>query len=171
MNDQALRDYFGFDEYDLTANRNGSLSEKQIQKLEKELGENIRKGSGIGGISLVSAFIFLLISFFFFKPLGELIFVTVTLALICALIGLLALRRASLRKSVSNNLSKDIAMVEGPISIEHGRSSDECFLYIGKEEFDITEEIAAHLDEADTYCIYFEIESHTLLSLEWLSKG
>jgi hypothetical protein len=36
-----------------------------------------------------------------------------------------------------------------------------------KEEFDITEETAAHLTQADNYAIYFEIESHAMLSMEW----
>ena len=48
MDDQALRNYFEFDQADLDANRNGKLSEKQEQKLAE-----LEKGRSPFAIGLI----------------------------------------------------------------------------------------------------------------------
>ena len=175
MRDQVLEDYFKFDESDLAANRTGKFSEKQKQKLEEELNKSISNGMRIAIISIVLAVIFLALSVLLavlsisITPLWGWIIGTGILMLICGAIGILALRRASIRKKISKNLSEDITKVEGPISIEHARSSEDCFLYIGKEEFDITEKITTHMKDGDTYAIYYEIGDRTILSVELIS--
>jgi len=65
MDDQALRDYFQFDEYDLTANRNGEYSEKQKQRLAKQDKGRFNTELIIGLVALAIFLILLGVLFFF----------------------------------------------------------------------------------------------------------
>jgi hypothetical protein len=58
MDDQALRDYFEFDELDLATNRNGKLSKKQQEKLvELDKGSNpILIGLALFSFAIASIF-------------------------------------------------------------------------------------------------------------------
>jgi hypothetical protein len=180
MDEQALRDYFEFDEFDLNANRSGRFSEKQQKELIKELKDNSKFGVKFGLGSLVIAAIF---------PVGTIVFpavfgggagnviANVVWVLIFGCFGVLGL--VSAFKTRKGDISKDrVQRVEGPINIVSEKNSDgdgHHFTshepHIGKEEFEVEEDLANLMMQRDVYTIYFDKSDHHILSLEWLSKG
>jgi hypothetical protein len=120
MDDQALHDYFSFDEYDLAANRNGEFSAKQKQKIASEYRDNTNDGLRLGVPMAALAFILLLVNSIFFKKLGSDAIATMTFMLICGGLGYFGLRSAYNTRKVE--FSKFMVnKVTGPVRIEHGQ--------------------------------------------------
>jgi hypothetical protein len=194
MDDQALRDYFKFDEADLTANRNGTLTEKQKQKLIKDnkSSKTFGIGCGIGalvlflGIASIFPIVFIPMGLHTMQEgdmggaIGSFIAAGVW-ALIWGGIGIVA--GVSGLKSGTENKSKVVLKTAaGPINLvgvehtgEHGHTYIEHELHIGKEEFDVDEDVAGFMMQGDPYAFYF-IENldgteKNVMSVERLSKG
>lgn len=193
MEDQALRDYFKFDEADLAANRNGSLTEKQKIRLVKERKSSKRYclGVGIGWglicIAIASIFPITYIPMglaslqkhnigaatgsFIAAAVWALVWVGVGLALI--VMGI---------KSGTEDRSKVLLKkATGPINLvaiertgEHGFSSTDHELHMGKLEFDVDEAVAGFMMQGDLYAIYYVEDTdgseQEIMSLEHLSK-
>jgi len=114
MDDQALRDYFEFDDNDLAANRNGEMSEKQKQKLLKEYQGNTKAGLKYAVPLLVIAIILLLVTIIFFKGLGlGGVITTLVLMLICGGIASLGLLSSNnTRKAGISKVNAKVKKVE-----------------------------------------------------------
>jgi hypothetical protein len=193
MEDQALRDYFKFDEADLAANRNGTLTEKQKMKLVQDNKSSKRSGigCGIGG----GLFFFAIASIFpiVFIPLvlshlqehdmgaatSEII-ATAFWALIWGGFGIVAIVWGiqSETKERSKVLLKKVA---GPINLvgiertgEHGHTYIDHELHIGQMEFDVDEDVAGFMMQGDLYAVYYiedmDGSGQQVLSVEHLSK-
>ena len=187
MDDQALRDYFKFDEADLFANRNGRFSDKQQKALVKE--ERKQKGIGIGcGIfSLVVALI-LIFSIIMRGAIGASIPAVIGVVVCLGVGGYLLYAQFFMPYSVKHVLKK----VEGPLKkvgerekyIKSNSYHTVYKLQCGNEKFDI-DELPSHLIvPGDIYAVYFKVNLNQednedtgipwvkeILSVEWLSKG
>ena len=165
MDDQALRDYFAFDEVDLAANRKGEFSEKQKQKIAQEYQDNTNAGLKTGLPTAVLAFILLLVNILFFKKLGSDAIATIVFMLVCGGLGFAGLRSAYKTRKI--DFSKfGIEKVSGPVRIEFGNDGD-CFVYIGNERFEVDEELAGSMKQGAIYTFYLESREKNIFSVEW----
>ena len=172
MNDQALRDYFDFDDTDLAANRNGEYSEKQKQKLVRENKENIKASLKTGVPLLVLAIILLLVTIIFFKALGlGGVIATIVLMLLCGgfaylfLLGAYRDRKADISKKITKVKKK-----EGPVRISEAMHGRGAFLHVRGENWEIDDKSADTIHQGDIYAVYCNGDGE-LMSLEWISKG
>jgi len=172
VDDQALKDYFQFDDYDLAANRNGKLSERQKQKLTREYTEIINFGLKLGLPLLALAIILLFVSIVFFKTLGTNVYATIILMLICIGLAYYGLRNSfNARKAgVSEEITK-VQKMEGPVHINESGQAGIAYLDLSGEQWVIGAEVAGTIHPGDIYAVYFGGENGDLLSLEWISKG
>jgi hypothetical protein len=168
MDDQALKDYFEFDEDDLAANRNGGYSKKQQQKIAAQYKPVVSEGLRLGVPTAALAFILLIVTIVFFKRLGSDALPIILFMLICAGLGYFGLRSAyNTRKFDPARFI--VQKVTGPVRIEHGHNAD-WLIYIGDEQFDIDEAAASAIKEADIYTFYFDSLAKEVLSVEGLSN-
>ncbi len=193
MDDQALRDYFKFDEADLNANRNGSLTEKQKMKLvqDNKSSKTFGIGCGIGG-----GLFFIAIASIFpieFIPMGLASlqkhnvgaatgdFISAGIwVLVWGGIGLVAIVWGiqSGTKDRSKVLLKKAAGLINLVGIErtgeHGHTYIDHELHIGREEFDVDEEVAGFMMQGDLYAVYYienmDGSGQQVMSVEHLSK-
>ena len=187
MDDQALRDFFKFEDADLAANRSGRLSDKQQKALKKRDQKYRKLGIGCGIGSLVAALVLLTIiivrGWIGTSILEELA------ALVWAGVGGYLLYLQFFKPASTKNVLKKaagparIAAVERQSGNQTGAYTGH-ELHCGDEKFDL-DEIPAHLlVQGDIYAVYFIVvidkdEDETagipwvkeILSMEWLSKG
>ena len=195
MDDQALQDYFKFDAADLDANRNGKLSEKQQQKLVQEKTSSKKWGTWGGfigglfflGIASIFPIVFIPMAVASWQQhdiggtignlIGPIIWVLVWGAIGVFLV-VSGFRRA-FKPPESKVLLKKVA---GPINIvaveesgSHGSTYIDHELHIGKEEFDVDEDLAGLMMQGDVYAIYYTEDldgtDQEILSVEKLPKG
>jgi hypothetical protein len=172
MDDQALRDYFEFDELDLTTNRNGKLSEKQQGKLVK-----LDKGSNPILIGL-ALFFFAIASIFplVFRRVnaGTVIWVLIWGGLGCYTLYCILFPSSTPIAKIT------VKKVEGPIHFVAMNSSRyaevEYSLRIGKEKLEVVDHALRDImKDGDIYAIYFynpnDGTGNHVVSLEYLSKG
>jgi hypothetical protein len=168
MNDQALRDYFEFDEDDLAANRNSEFSARQKQKIASDYKDISKDGLKLGLPTAALAVILLLVNIIFFRKLGSDAIATVVFMLVCAGLGYLGLRSAYKTRKV--DFSKFmVRKVAGPVRIEPGHYGN-CIIHIREEEFDVDEKLASFIKDGDTYTIYLDSRDNEVLSVEGLSN-
>lgn len=170
MDDQALRNYFEFDQADLDANRNGKLSEKQEQKLAE-----LEKGLKPFAIGLIVV----LFGIAAILPLAEKKFdlFSILWALVWAGLGCYAFYVNFINKS--NSVSKiKIRKAEGPVRTALFGSSNtgekEYELRIGKELFfPVYHELIHIMKKGDIFAIYYrkDNDGNHAMSAEWLSSG
>ena len=172
MDDQALKDYFQFDDYDLAANRNGRLSEKQKQKLAREYGEVTNFGLKLGIPSLVLAVLLLFVSVVFFKRLGPNVYATILFMLISIGLAYYGLRNSfNARKAgVSEEITR-VQRVSGPIHFNESGQAGIAYLDINGEQWVIDAGVAGTIHPGDIFAVYFGGENGDLLSLEWVSSA
>jgi len=169
MDDQALRDYFAFDEFDLTANRNGEFSVKQKQKIAGDYKDNTRDGLRLGVPTATIALILLLVTIIFYNKLGSDAIAILVFMLICGGLGYAGLRSAYITRRV--DFSKVmVKKVAGPVRIDRGRHGD-CFIYIGEEGFEVDEEVAGSMKHGDFYAFYLNSRDKAVLSVEGILKN
>ena len=171
MDDQALRDYFDFDDADLAANRNGELSEKQQQKLIKERKSQLNASLKAGTPLLVLTLIFLLASIFFFRAMGAAVIVTILCMLLSGAFAFLFLNSA-LKDLKAGAPEKDakVKKVEGPVRVTEMLHGQCAFLHARGGNWEIDDTCADCIHPGDVYAVYSNGEGE-LLSLEWISKG
>ena len=168
MDDQALQDYFGFDENDLAANRNGEYSANQARKIATEYKATSRDGLMLGIPTAALACILLFVNIVFFKKLGSDAIATVVFMLVCAGLGYYGLRSAYIISKVG--FSKFVVKkVTGPIRIERGHSGLG-FVFIGEEQFDIDEKLAGSMKDGDFYAFYIDSRDNAVLSVEEIAR-
>ena len=172
MDDQALKDYFQFDDYDLSANRNGRFSEKQKQKLTTEYTEITNFGLKLGLPALALAVLLLVVSIVFFKKLGPNVYATILFMLICMGLAIYGLRNSLIARkaSVSEEITR-VQRVAGPVHINESGQAGIAYLDLGGDQWVIDAEVAGSIHPGDTYAVYFGGENGDLLSLEWISSG
>jgi hypothetical protein len=170
MDDQALKDYFQFDDYDLAANRNGRLSTKQQQKLTREYAEVTNFGLKLGLPALALAVLLLLVSIVFFKQLGPNVYFTIILMLICIGLAFYGLRNSyNARQTVVLEGFTRVQRLEGPVHIKESGQAGIAYLDLSGEQWVIDAQLAATLHPGDIYVVYFGGENGDLLSLEWIA--
>jgi hypothetical protein len=178
MNDELLKKHFNFDEADLFANRNGTLTPKQQTYLAKSM-KSARKGYRVIGIILLCvAFLPSLILVLAGAPWLFLLIWTLVWGSIWGLLGF-----SSIRTGLSTSTEARLNRVEGPINIvkvEHMDSDQhrtyEYELHIGGVSFDVESELADIMMQGDIYAIYYlegpeAIISKEILSVERLAEG
>jgi hypothetical protein len=194
MDNQALRDYFKFDDVDLNANRSGKLSEKQQKKLAEKNTSSQKWGLGLGlgggvlffGIASIFPLVFIPMAVTAWQQhntgtalgilIAPLFWVLIWGGIGCVLIYI------GFRSAVRDRSKFLLKSVSGPINIvgvevqgEHGHTSIAHELHIAKEEFDVDEELGGLMMQGDVYAVYFienmDGSDENVLSLEWLSKG
>jgi hypothetical protein len=164
MDNQALQEYFDFDENDLAANRNGEFSAKQKQKISSEYKENADDGLRLGVPTAALAFILLIVNIIFFKKLGSDAITTVIFMVICAGLGFYGLRNAYNTRKI--DFSKfPVEKVTGPVRTEYGNSA-KSFIHIGEQQFEIDQQLASSLKDGDTYTFYINSRDGGVLSVE-----
>jgi hypothetical protein len=164
MDNQALQEYFDFDENDLAANRNGEFSAKQKQKISSEYKENADDGLRLGVPTAALAFILLIVNIIFFKKLGSDAITTVIFMLICAGLGFYGLRNSYNTRKI--DFSKfPVEKVTGPVRTEYGNSANS-FIHIGEQQFEIDQQLASSLKDGDIYTFYINSRDGGVLSVE-----
>jgi hypothetical protein len=196
MDDQALREYFKFDEADLAANRNGALTEKQKQKLiqDNKSSKTWGVGCGIGalvlflGIASIFPIVFIPMGLHSMQEgdmggaIGSFIAAGVW-ALVWGGIGIGA-AVFGLKSGTEDRSKVVLKKVAGPINLvgvekrsggEHPHTYIDHELHIGQEEFDVDEDVAGFMMQGDPYAFYF-IENldgtgKNVMSAERLAKN
>lgn len=189
MHDQFIEDYFGFDQADLTANRNGQLTEKQQEYLAQDLKYGRMLGIGCSVLLLVIACLFPPIYYAsaLLKALqtGTIaglsgFFSTALLVTpIGALLAVVWFFNTYSKSKPKNVLKKAL----GPVNIVAVERRDDSrhasylvnVLHIGPLAVDIKQELAGHMLQGDTYAVYYvenqEGSERQILSLELISKS
>ena len=172
MDDQALKDYFQFDDYDLAANRNGKLSDKQQHKLTNEYTEVTSFGLKLGLPALVLGILLLVVSIVFFTKLGPNVYATILFMLICMGLAAYGLRNSfNARKAgVSEEITR-VQRVAGPVHISESGQAGIAYFDLGGDQWVIDAGVAGTIHPGDIYAVYFGGENGDLLSLEWISSG
>jgi len=194
MDDQALKEYFKFDDADLAANRNGTLTEKQKQKLiqEKKSDKSFGIGCGIAGallfLGIASIFPIVYIPMGLHSlqegDMGGAIGSFIAAGVWALIWGGIGIGSAvwGLKSGSKDNSKVILKTAVGPINLvgvehtgEHGHTYIEHELHIGKEEFDVDEDVAGFMMQGDPYAFYF-IENadgtgKNVMSAERLTKG
>ncbi len=180
MIDQALMDYFKFDQADLNANRSGHFTDKQKARIIQE-DQSSRKWSRVGGILL------LLIALI---GLGGAIFAVTEDNDLAFRIGfglgfgvLWPLIWGGLGVSVLvNSFSKHefkLAQVQGRVNIVSRESySSQTHttsvyheLHIGGQDFSVESDLADVMMQGDEYILYYLDGTDEILSGELVSRG
>lgn len=181
MTDQELMKYFEFDESDLNANRNGSLSPKQNTHLLQSDKSSRKKFLVIGLVSAALAILPTLILWLIDK-LKSMGWYSLAWMIPCGLLAFVLIR-AGLKST-----SYTVKMVEGLVKITEGGSYNDpdgdvyYELRVGKKRFGIGPELANLMkkDEGRVYAVYYYWGSDTvetdlmdshIMSLEKVSKG
>jgi hypothetical protein len=185
MNDQALRDYFKFDEADLKANRNGQLTRKQKKNFGKKKKSAalwvIIAGLFFFGIASIFPIVFIPMAIASLKEhetgaaIGSFI-PAIIWAVIWGAIGFAIIFSLFEPAEISVNLNN----VVGPLQLKGERKSDAngqargrtiYRLCIGDDEFMVSKDLSTSLIQGDTYAIYFDDKTKKILSMEWLAKA
>lgn len=180
MTDKDFMKYFDFDESDLNANRNGSLSPKQYARLSKSDKSTRKLFLIIGLVSAILVFLPTLILWLVDK-LNSVGWYSLLWIIPCGLLAFF-LVRAGL-KSTTYTLKK----VEGEIEISKGGSYNDPAeiyyeLHVGDKQFGIGDKLASRMkkENGEIYTVYYYWGSDTLetdlmdsyiMSLEKVSKG
>lgn len=181
MNNQALKDYFFFDDADLIANREGRFSKNQRDKLTRD---DKAAGRSIGVIGLVLTFIALIYpaSFLIRSSLAaqqQWNIGWIIASLLIGLVGGYCLYIGFLDQS-HNPSNFKVQTVEGPIHFVAMDSSSygeiEYSLRIGKTKMEVVDhDLTEIMKEGDRYAAYFydpnDGTGNHILSVESLSKG
>ncbi len=162
MTDKELMNYFDFDESDLNANRNGSLSSRQSACLRQK-DQSVRKAFLIvGWISAILVVLPTLI-LWLIGSLSSVGWYSLLWIIPCGLLAVLLIRAGS--KSTIYVLRK----VEGPIEVIRGGSyQDPTEIYyelrIGDKGFGIGQKLASRLREEKgaIYIVYYYWGSDTV---------
>jgi hypothetical protein len=191
MEDQALKDYFHFDEGDLQANRNGQLSDKQRRTLlaDQKSGRRFSLVAGLGcGLGLLAiASIFPLV----FIPIGLTTlqedgmgaaiapFIAAAVwALAWGVIGCVVIV-VGVNGAIGKPAPLNLKSVTGPVNLvgvertsggKYHHTYIQHELHVGDEEFDVESSLAGHIMQGDTYAIFY-LDDHNVLSLERLAAS
>lgn len=180
MEDQKLKEYFKFDETDLSTNRSGSLTEKQKVRLTAELkSERTKK-------TLLAYFLFFLAAIgvigavvIWFIPessLGMRIGFGIGFGLVWPAVyifmGLIFLPPPSYTdlELASATGQINIVKVESRNTSAHTTSS-RYDLYIGNRRFVVDHRIGNILVQGDEYVVYYLKNSSRIVSAEFISQG
>jgi hypothetical protein len=194
MDDQALRDYFKFDQANLDANHSGKLSEKQLKKLidENKTSKRLRLGFGI----VSGLFLLALVSSFpnFLIPMGISLWKAGDMrgtigAWLGALFWVLCWGGIGIFKifplifyGFKDRNKITLKSVSGPVKLagggwtnSHGAVSIDHYLHIRKEKFLVDDELDRYMKQENTYAVYFvegkNGSNQQILSVEWLEPA
>lgn len=169
MSDDRLMKYFKFDEADLSENRKGVLSQKQIGRLKGERSSFKTKTRIVGSIIGLGSLVVLGIIFWsgVLNDSGILIFVI-------PILFLMPLGVASFLifgKFADGNYS--VKKVEGPIELtmkqtynQDGTTNHHYRLQIGEQSFVTDPELSKIMVDGDTYRIYYLDDWSEIISAE-----
>jgi hypothetical protein len=180
MEDQKLMDYFHFDESDVSANRNGVLTEKQKTRILAEL-NSARKGR-----TRLAYFLFFLAAIglaiavgIWFVPesgwglrIGFGIGFGLVWPAMYGLMGFAFLPSASYMdlELASETGRVNIVRTESHNTQSHTTSS-RYDLYIGSRRFIVDHRIGNVLIQGDEYTVYYLKNSNKVISAEFVSRG
>ena len=165
---KKLRKYFKFTEADLTANRNGALSEKQKDQIRKLAG-SARKWALIIGIILLGVAVY---GVFGFKTDFFGIFPALIWGLVWGIPGVLltVLGISSTPQFELLNVRGRAKFVRGTTSRRNRRASVYYDLYINEQEFDGDgDHFPKTLIEGAEYVVYYTKGAQQIVSAELIS--
>lgn len=179
MEEQKLLDYFKFDEADLSANRMGSLTEKQKKRLTAEL-RSTRRGRRLFAvfmffIALIGVVVGVGIWFFPSVTMGMKIGFAIGFGLVWPLMyGLVGMVLLPSDKYESLEMDRlqgrvNIIRVESHDS-QTGTTSSRYDLYIGSRRFLLDSMIGGVMVIGDEYTVYFLKYSNKIVSAEFVSR-
>ena len=173
MDDQDLKKYFNFDEADLYANRNGTFTQKQTQRLAQDRKSGVKFIRIVGWALLFVAALPIVILWLVgaFTVMGWMSLLWGVWPLIWGFLAFKAFRSSFVTPTST------LATAEGPINIVKDdrynastkRYHEEHELHIGGGEFDVDAELADIMMQGDIYAVYYIKETREILSLERLS--
>jgi hypothetical protein len=182
-NDELLRKLFEFDEADLFANRNGTLTPRQQARMAVE--EKVWDIMDLigGSILIIVAILPPIIigieaapcfsNFCSDWPLSGRIFLTGMVLIWPLLWGYWGFR--VIYKAFSTHRSPSLKKAEGPVNIikvvDSQGEGEDYELHIGGKKFDCDSELADIMQQGDIYAIYYLKDTEEILSAEMLSKG
>jgi hypothetical protein len=180
MENKNLMEYFKFDESDLNANRNGSLTEKQKIRLTDELRSARRKKTILaysmfllGAIGVVGAVaIWFIPGSSWGLRVGFGIGFGLVWPAVYIFMGLIFLPSALYMDLELANVTGrvNIVRVESHHSNSHTTSS-RYDLYIGNRRFAANFRIGNILMQGDEYTVYYLLNSQRIVSAEFISAG
>jgi len=191
MSEKELRKFFEFDESDLSANRAGKLSPKQMKRLEEnEKGaDQILIGFGVFLIIIALVISYFVTSDIFAKGISNISSRDVTplilgIGLPWGILGFFAV--GSFRIAFSK-LDNSLQNVEGKVkfvkvekTVEERRSDgshdlrtvQQYELRVGRVNFEnVDEDLLNIIDEGDTYAFYYTKQAKQILSAEPIKTG
>ncbi len=170
MSESQLMELFNFDEADLQANRQGRISNKQVDSLKSEDASSNALARNVGIVLIVGALGGIALLWDTLSLDGSLFGLTGCLAPI--LIGAFFLR-IGLRKSrftLAKAEGKANIVMESDYSPTLKRYESRVILHIGDSAFEIESEVAGFVFQDETYSVYYIHETDTILSIEKIEK-
>lgn len=176
MINEPLMKLFAFDTADLAANRGGSLTLKQQDRLLQETKSSNTFGL-IGGIFLLGVAALPIVIMWVagaFKAFGWLGLLWAPWPIIWGLLGL------ALIKSAFSTHTYTLQKVQGPINIvrvewrsggEHPTTEHRYELHVGGKEFEVESTLADCMMQGDIYAVYYIDETEKIMSVEQLAKA
>jgi|CXWL01.1.fsa_nt_gi hypothetical protein len=166
MNDQQLMNLFHFDESELNANRNGTLTARQLEDLKAGDASANLFSRNVGIALIVGALIGIAILFPKLSFDASLFGLAGCLAPI--LIGAFFLR-IGLRKSnftLTKAEGKANIVIENEHSATLKRRVSKYVLHVGDASFEIEPEAAGVIMQGEKYAVYYVYETDKIISIE-----
>lgn len=183
---QALYDFFAFDESDLAANRLGALSDKQKRELNADQ-KGFRKSSAVLGSALTVAglaILFLLIGLPLLQgskldlvDLGNIVTsLLIPLAFLGAGIGSLyggLKTKVDMAEHSVGNVTGPVNLVDAGSATDHHPTRPRALyeLHVGEKEFNVYPDLPDVMIQGADYAVYFDNADDAILSVEWLSNN
>ncbi len=158
----SLAEAIGFDEYDLEANRDGVLSERQHNRFRVEAW---LRSAAMLIITLLLGFgaVFVLL-----VDSRAAVLLTLFAAIELIAYALVGAHTGKFRAEAEDRLAES---VQGHIRLDvraGGKNTVSFALNIGDERFDVNKAVFLAFKNDEPYVVYFGPHTHTLLSAEWL---
>ena len=180
MDNTKAMEYFQFDEADLQANRNGSLTQKQEARISAELkSARARKTALAWFMFFLAAFGVLAAAVIWYIPdsswglrIGFAVGFGLVWPAVYIFMGMIFLPSPLYTdlKLASETGRVNIVRVESRNSTTRSASS-RFDLYIGNRRFVADYRIGNVLIQGDEYTVYYLPQSQKIVSMEWISSG
>jgi hypothetical protein len=176
MDEQKVREYFNFNEADLNENRNGRISQSQLQRQQGKLKAYQKNRRGAAVILFVIAALGLLAGvYIIFTGRTEMgakaVPGGVSFALVWSLIwGGLGM---TMVRSDNMKLKFDVKSARGSVQLEAEGKSDNDFdymLHVGEYYFDVDDNLSGTIMDGDQVIVYYLETTEEILSIESAGK-
>lgn len=150
-----------FDEDDLAANIDGTLSQRQIAQMKRQRDNTL---------IIVGIIAFLALCFVLFTGLLTSFNGLLLAAFIAIVMTLVTLIAAVIANNINRDLADSVRVVEGRVELDTNPGQNATAFYVKMDDlkFTVKKEAFLTFKNGDPYRIYYAPQTKTILSAEWL---